>query len=59
MTFSRYVDSLRAEYANNIIMTENPNLEDIEAFARLAHRCGYSTSEDLRRAMLSVLNLKI
>lgn len=59
MTFSRYVDSLRVEYANNIIMSENPNLDDIEVFARLAHRCGYSTSEDLRRAMQSVLNYKL
>ena len=59
MTFSDYVDSVRVECANNIIMTENPRLDDIETLSRLAHRCGYSTSEDLRHAMLIVLNVKI
>lgn len=59
MTFSRYVDSLRVEQANTIIMTENPNLNDIESLSRLAHRCGYSSAEDLRHAMLAVLDVKI
>ena len=59
MTFSRYVDSLRVELANNIIMTENPALDDNEALSRLAHRCGFSTGEDLRHAMQNVLNVKI
>ena len=55
MTFSRYVDSLRVEQANSIIMSENPNLNDAETMSRLAHRCGYSNGDDLRRAMQVLL----
>ena len=55
MTFSRYVDSLRVERANTIILSENPNIDDAETLARLAHRCGYSTGDDLRRAMKTIL----
>lgn len=59
MTFSKYVDSLRVEQANSIIMSENINLDDHDALTRLAHRCGYVSGEDLRRAMHDIIGVRV
>lgn len=50
-TFGEYIDSLRIEYAISLQMAEpGIDLSDPEQLARLAHRCGYLSSEAFLQA---------
>lgn len=59
-SFGNYIDNLRVERATTMILAQQDfDLEDPEQMARLAHSCGYLTTEALQQAFASTLQMSI
>ena len=55
-TFSKYIDSLRIEYADRLLNEQKSlyHFDEPDDMTRLAHQCGYFNADKLRHAWFSV-----